>query len=63
MGPSRPSHLASLAHAGKAHLEAAPGKDGPNHFHVPIRTLRRSNFLVEIQENKTGLPWHQRAQR
>lgn len=63
VGLSRPSHLASLKHVGKAQFGVIPGKDEPNYFHVSIFTFHRSTFLMEIQKHKTGLPWHQRAQR
>lgn len=63
LGLSKPSHVASLVREGKAHCEAIPGKDGPEYFPVSISAFHRSVFLMEIQKDKTGLPWYQRAQR
>lgn len=53
VGLSRPSHLASLKHAGKAQFEVIPGKDGPNYFHVSIFTFHRSTFLMKTKKKKT----------
>lgn len=55
--------MAPLIHVGKAEFEIIPGEDGPIYFHISVFAFYGSVFLTEIQKDKTGLPWHQRAQR